>query len=55
MNNEEKDDCYGMCIPKDVSCNFNDDCKSIGHRLSGVVFATCKNSICEYYTVMAIS
>ena len=55
LNNEEVEDCDGICIPKDVLCESDDDCKSIGSILSGQVSSSCRNNICEYDTAIAIA
>ena len=54
MNNEEVEECDGICIP-DVSCESNDDCKSVGNIHSGQVSSSCRNNICEYDTAIAIA
>ena len=46
--NNEKKECDGFCIPKDVPCEFDNDCKAIGTLFSGRVFAQCENEVCTY-------
>ena len=55
MNNEEVEQCEGICIPKDIPCASHDDCKSIGSIHSGQVSSSCKNNICEYGRGIAIA
>ena len=55
INNEEQDSCEGVCIPKDIPCESNDDCKDIGSIHSGSVLASCKNNVCEYSRGIAIA
>ena len=55
MNNEQVQECDGICIPKDVPCESDDDCKPIGSLHSGQVFSSCRNNICAYGTAIAIA
>ena len=55
MNNEQVEECDGICIPKDVPCESDDDCKPIGSLHSGQVFSSCRNNICAYGTAIAIA
>jgi hypothetical protein len=55
INNEEVEQCDGICIPKDVSCDSDDDCKAIGSIHSGQVMSFCRNNICDYDTGIAIA
>ena len=50
-----QDDYDGICIPKDVPCESNDDCKAIGGIHSGSVLASCSNNLCEYSRGMVIA
>ena len=55
MNDEEVEECDGICTPKDVSCESDDDCKAIGSIHSGQVSSSCRKNICEYDTAKAIA
>jgi len=55
INNEEVERCDGICIPKDVPCDSDDDCKAIGSIHSGQVNSFCRNNICDYDTGIAIA
>ena len=55
VNNEVVQEFDGICIPKDVPCESNDDCKSIGSVQSGKVSSSCRNKICEYNTGIIIA
>ena len=51
---EEEDECDGVCISKDVSCNSNDDCKDIGSIRSGSLHSLCIDNICKYSKKISI-
>ena len=55
INGEEQDNCEGICIPKDIPCESNDDCKDIGGIHSGSVIASCDNNVCAYSRGIAIA
>ena len=55
MSGQKEEDCYGICIPQDVSCNSDIECKSIGSLHSGKVSSFCKNGICAYDMGIIIS
>ena len=48
INGEDLDNCDGVCIPKEVPCESNDDCKDIGSIYSGSLLASCDNNVCKY-------
>ena len=54
INGEEEDECDGVCISKDVSCNSNDDCKDIGSIRSGSLHSLCIDNICKYSKKISI-
>ena len=55
MSGQKEEDCYGICIPQNVSCNSDIECKSIGSLHSGKVSSFCKNGICTYDMGIIIS
>lgn len=55
MSGQKEEDCYGICIPQNVSCNSDSECRSIGSLHSGKVSSFCKNGICAYDMGIIIS
>ena len=48
LSNGDEIDCWGICTPKDHSCESDDDCTAIGNLMAGLLGVSCQNGKCNY-------